>query len=97
MLISHSLPITEASDDAHEKKFVNITLGMKWIKRVDTTRQTIKILCRRLNMVNDRFKTLEDFTLEENDNNRKKLKTCKHANYEMKETITSWSVGSCMH
>ncbi|KAH0648100.1 hypothetical protein KY285_033348 [Solanum tuberosum] len=47
--------------------------GMKWIEGVDTTRHAMVILGRRLNTIDDKFKTLEDFTLEKNDNIRKKL------------------------
>ncbi|KAH0746030.1 hypothetical protein KY285_007687 [Solanum tuberosum] len=55
---------------------------------VDMVRQAIEILGRRLNWVDDKFKTLKDFTLEENDNIHKEMEVHKHADYEMKEIIT---------
>lgn len=52
-------------------------------------RQVMEILDKHLNKVNEKFKTLEDFTLEENDNIHKELEAQRHAKYEMKEIITS--------
>jgi len=95
---SHPLSTTEASDNERDEELIDVTSGVEWIARVDTTRQDVKILGKRLNKVDDKFKTLEDFTLEENDNIRKELEARKHVKYEMNETIvTSWSVGSWMH
>ena len=52
-------------------------------------RQAVEILGRRLNGEDNKFKTLEDFTLEENDNIRKELEARQRAEFEMKVTITS--------
>ena len=42
-----------------------------------------------MNASDSKFKTLEDFTLEENNNIRKELEGRQRAEYEMKEAITS--------
>ena len=49
----------------------------------------MEILGQHLNVVDDKFKNLEDFTLEETDNFRKKLDRYQQAKFEMKETVTS--------
>ena len=52
-------------------------------------RQAVEILGRRLNGEDKKFKTLEDFSLEENDNIRKELEARQWAEFKMKEAITS--------
>ena len=68
---------------------IDDTAGEEWIARVEIARQAVKILGRRLNGTGSKFKTLEDFTLEENDNIRKELEARQRAEFEMKVTITS--------
>lgn len=48
-----------------------------------------EILGRCMNVEDDKFKTLEDFTLEETENIRKELEGHKRAEFQMKEVITS--------
>lgn len=55
---------------------------------MDVARQALEILDRRLNELNSKFKTLEEFTLDENDNIHKNLDGRKAAEVEVKETIT---------
>ena len=49
-------------------------------------RQDVKILGRHMNVTDSKFKTLEEFTLEEKENICKELES---AEFEMKEAITS--------
>ena len=49
----------------------------------------MEILGRRLNVVDGKFKTLKDFTLEEIKNIRKELEGRQRAEFEMKKVITS--------
>lgn len=79
----------QASYDEQEEVSKHVTSGIEWIKKVDMARNIMEIFGKRLNNVNDKLKTLEDFTLEENDYIRKELEGCKHAKLEMRETITS--------
>uniref|UniRef100_M1DG19 Uncharacterized protein n=1 Tax=Solanum tuberosum TaxID=4113 RepID=M1DG19_SOLTU len=76
---SHALSTTEASDNERDEEPINVTSRVEWIARVDTARQDVKILGKRLNKVDDKFKTLKDFTLEEKDNIRKELEAHRHA------------------
>ena len=52
-------------------------------------RQAVEILSWRMNVTDNKFKTLEDFTLEENENIRKEFEGRQQAEFEMKEAITS--------
>ena len=52
-------------------------------------RQAVEILGRRLNGADRKFKTLEGFTLEKNDNILKELEACQLTEFKMKEAITS--------
>ena len=52
-------------------------------------RQAVEISGRRLNVADGKFKTLEDFNLEETRNIFKELERCQQAEFEMKEVITS--------
>lgn len=51
-------------------------------------RQSVEILGKRLNEVEEKLKTLDDFSFEENDNIQKELEGRQHAKYEMNEVIT---------
>ena len=51
-------------------------------------RQAVEISGRRLNVADGKFKTLEDFTLEETKNICKKLEGRKRDEFEMNEAIT---------
>ena len=57
--------------------------------RKKVERKAIKILGRGMNVTDNKFKTLEDFTLEKNENIWKELKSRQHSQFEMKEAITS--------
>lgn len=52
-------------------------------------RHVIEILGRRLNVVVGKFKTLDDFTLEETDKLLKELEGYQRDEFEMKEATTS--------
>uniref|UniRef100_M1BEM6 Uncharacterized protein n=1 Tax=Solanum tuberosum TaxID=4113 RepID=M1BEM6_SOLTU len=88
-LTSHPPSTTEASDDDRGEEPIDVTPGEEWIARVETARQAVEILGRRLNVADGKFKTLEDFTLEETENLRKELEGRQRAEFEMKEAITS--------
>ncbi|KAK4734083.1 hypothetical protein R3W88_008344 [Solanum pinnatisectum] len=88
-LTSHPPSTTEASDDDRGEEPIDITPGEEWIARVETARQAVEILDRRLNKVDGKFKTLEDFTLEETKTIRKEFEGRQLAEFEMKEAITS--------
>uniref|UniRef100_M1D8Q3 Uncharacterized protein n=1 Tax=Solanum tuberosum TaxID=4113 RepID=M1D8Q3_SOLTU len=68
---------------------IDVTPGEEWIARVETVRQVVEILGKRLNKVNGKFKTLEDFTIQKNDHIRKELEGRQRAEFKMKEAITS--------
>ena len=86
---SHPPTIVDWSDEETGEDVVDITAGEEWIARVEMARQAVEILGRRLNGADSKFKTLEDFTLEENNNIRKELGARQRAEFETKETITS--------
>ncbi|KAH0740382.1 hypothetical protein KY290_033425 [Solanum tuberosum] len=88
-LTSHPPSTTKASDDDRGEEPIDVTPGEKWIARVETARQAVEILGRRLNVADGKFKTLKDFTLEETDNLHKEFEGCQRAEFEMKEAITS--------
>ena len=50
----------------------------------------MEILGRRMNVANGKFKTLEDFILEETESIRKDLEDRQRDEFEMKEAITSF-------
>ena len=52
-------------------------------------RQAVEILGRCMNVAEGKFKTLENFTLEENKNICKELEVRQRAEFEMKDAITS--------
>lgn len=56
---------------------------------MDVAKQAVEALGKHLNQFDGKFKTLEEFTLEENDNIRKELDGRKAVGYEVKEAITS--------
>uniref|UniRef100_M1ALI1 Uncharacterized protein n=1 Tax=Solanum tuberosum TaxID=4113 RepID=M1ALI1_SOLTU len=88
-LTSHPPSTTEASDYDRGEEPIDVTPREEWMARVETVRHAVKILGRRLNVADGKFKTLEDFTLEETDNLCKELEGRQHAEFEMKEAITS--------
>ena len=55
---------------------IDVTAREEWITRVEVVRQAIEILGRRMNVADGKFKTLEDFTLDETENIRKELEFC---------------------
>uniref|UniRef100_M1BE57 Uncharacterized protein n=1 Tax=Solanum tuberosum TaxID=4113 RepID=M1BE57_SOLTU len=81
---------TEASDDELGEEAIDVTAREEWVVRVEMARQDVEILGLRLNVADGKFKTLEDFTLEETDNLHKELdQGLQRAEFEMKEAITS--------
>uniref|UniRef100_M1E121 Uncharacterized protein n=1 Tax=Solanum tuberosum TaxID=4113 RepID=M1E121_SOLTU len=72
-LTSHPLSTIKASDDERGEEPIEVTPGEEWIAKVDIASQAVKILPKRLNEVDSKFKILEDFTLKENDNICKEL------------------------
>ena len=70
-LTCHPPSTTEASDDEHGQEAIDVTAGEKWVSRVEVARQAVEILGRCMNVADGKFKTLEDFTLEETENIRK--------------------------
>uniref|UniRef100_M1CXV7 Uncharacterized protein n=1 Tax=Solanum tuberosum TaxID=4113 RepID=M1CXV7_SOLTU len=88
-LTSHPPSTTKASDDDLGEEHIDVIPGEEWIARVETARQAVEILGWRLNVADGKFKTLEDFTLEGTNNIRKELEGRQHAEFEMKDVITS--------
>ena len=68
-LTSHPPSTAEASDE----DAIDVTAGEEWVARVEVMRQVVEILCPRMNMEDGKFKTLEDFTLEETESIQKEL------------------------
>ena len=68
---------------------IDVTAGEEWVARVEVARQVVEILGRRMNVADDKFMTLEDFTFEENKNISKELEGRQRAEFKMKEAITS--------
>ncbi|TMX02943.1 hypothetical protein EJD97_019204 [Solanum chilense] len=89
VLNSHPPSTVGASDEEVGEDSVDVTTGEDWVARVEVARRAVEILGRRLNASDIKFKTLEDFTLEENDNIRQELEARQRAEFEMKEAITS--------
>ena len=81
-LTSHPPSTAEASDE----DAIDVTAGEEWVARVEVARLAVEIYCRRMNVADYKFKTLEEFTLEEKENICKELES---AEFEMKEAITS--------
>ena len=73
VLISHPPSTAEASDKELGEDATDVTAREEWLARVEVARQAVKILGQRMDVVDDKFKTLEDFTLEETVNIRKEL------------------------
>ena len=88
-LTSHPPSTTKASDDEHGQEAINVTAGEEWVTRVEVARQVMETLGRRMNVADGKFKTLEDFTLEEIESIHKELQECQQVEFEMKEVITS--------
>ena len=72
-LTSHPPSTTEASDEEIGEDAIDVTTGEEWVARVEVARQAIEILGRRMNVADSKFKTLEDFTLEETESIQKEL------------------------
>ena len=72
-LTSHSPSTIEESDDEIGEDAIDVTTGEEWVARVEVARQAIEILGRRMNVADSKFKTLEDFTLEETESIQKEL------------------------
>uniref|UniRef100_M1BXD6 Peptidase A2 domain-containing protein n=1 Tax=Solanum tuberosum TaxID=4113 RepID=M1BXD6_SOLTU len=87
-LTYHPPSTTKASDDELGEEAIDVTAGEGWIARVEMARQAVDILGRHLNVADGKFKTPEDFTLEETYNLRKELEVRQCAEFEMKEAIT---------
>ena len=68
---------------------IDVTAGEEWVVRVEVVRKIVEILGRHINVADDKFKTLEDFTLEETKKIRKELEGHQRDEFEMKEAITS--------
>uniref|UniRef100_M1AKD3 Uncharacterized protein n=1 Tax=Solanum tuberosum TaxID=4113 RepID=M1AKD3_SOLTU len=88
-LTSQPPSTTETSDDERGEEPIDVTAGKEWVARVEVARQAVEILGRRMNVADGKFKTLEDFTLEETENIRKELERRQWAEFKMKEAITS--------
>lgn len=88
-LTSQTPSTTEASDDDRDEEPINVIPREEWIKRVEKVRRAIEILGWRLNVVDGKFKTLQDFTIKETDNIHKELEEHQYFEFEMKEAITS--------
>ena len=58
------------------------------IATVETERQVVEILGECMNVADGKFKTLEDFTLEDTDSISKELEGHQRAEFEVKEVIT---------
>uniref|UniRef100_M1DUT6 Uncharacterized protein n=1 Tax=Solanum tuberosum TaxID=4113 RepID=M1DUT6_SOLTU len=67
-LTSHQRSTIESSDDELGEEAIDITVREEWVARVEMVRQAVEILGRHMNVVDDKFKNLEDFTLEETEN-----------------------------
>ena len=77
--------------DVYASSTTNVRLdgGEEWISRDETARRVMEILGPRMNEDDGKFKTHEDFTLEETESIRKELEGCQGAEFKMKEVITS--------
>ena len=75
-LTSHPPSSKEVSDEEMGKNSIDATTGEDWVERVEVSRQALEILSWRMNVVDEKFKTLEYFTLEETESIRKELDGC---------------------
>lgn len=82
-LIYHPFLTTKQSDNDHGEDPIYVTPGEEWIPRVQTTKQAMEKLGRHMNVVDNKLKTLEEFTLNETDNIRKKLEGRQRDEFEM--------------
>ena len=67
-----------------EKDAIDVFAGEEWVTRVEVERKAVDILGWRMNVANDKFKTLE-----ETESIRKELEGNQRAEFVMKEAITS--------
>ena len=68
---------------------IDVTAGNEWVERVELARKVVEILGWRMNVVDDNFKTLKEFTLDEIESICKELEGRQWAEFKMKEVITS--------
>ena len=64
-LTSYQPSITEASNDEVSKDSIDHSAREECVARVEVVRQVVDILGWRMNVADGKFKTLEDFTLDE--------------------------------
>ena len=88
-LTSHPPSTVHGSDEEIGEDAIDVTAGEESVAIVEVARQAVEILGRRMNVTNSKFKTLEDFTLEENESIQKELEGRQWAEFEMQEVITS--------
>ena len=62
-LTSHPPSTAEASDEELCEDAIDVTDGEEWVTRVEVARQAVKILGRRMNVADGKFKTLEASSL----------------------------------
>ena len=86
--------IIDGSDEERGEDAEDIIAEEEWVARVEMERQAIEILGWRMNGTDDKFKTLEDFTVKEIENIRIELEGRQRAKFEMKEALHPWSIGS---
>ncbi|TMW94199.1 hypothetical protein EJD97_010622 [Solanum chilense] len=73
VLTYHPPSTAESSDEEIEEDSIDVTAGEEWVTKVEVTRKSVEILGQHMNVKNNKFKTHEDFTLEETENIRKEL------------------------
>ena len=56
-------------------------------------KHVIEIICRCMNVADDKLKTLENFIPEEIEDIHKEQEGCQRSEFEMKEATLPWSVG----
>lgn len=88
-LTSHPPSTIKASDDELGEDAIDVTAGEEWVIIVEVAMQAVEILGRHMNVADDKFKTLKDFTFEENENIHKELEGRQRVRFKMKEAITS--------
>lgn len=81
---------TKASYNELGEEAIGVTGEKEWVARVEVTRYVVEILGRHMNVDDDKFKTVEDFTIEETEYICKELEERQQAEYNIKESITSF-------
>ena len=72
-LKSHPPSTAEASEKEMGQDSIDVIPGEEWDESVEVATQAVDILDRRMNLANDKFKTLEDFTLDETESTQKEF------------------------